>query len=257
MAHPAHARPDYRARHRPRAQPPAPLLTLQSAIIAGGGATRYGGRPKGLLEVGGRRIIDRVADALRRVTRTTPLLIANAPEAAAWLPGSPLHADVEPGMGSLGGILTAVEAAAPDPVLCVAWDMPFVDARLLEELATLLERGADAALPESDGRRGVEPLCAAYGPACASAIRMALARGDRRAIAFLDDVRAARLPLAAVLQYGDPGVLFFNVNSPDDLLRAESTWQARGSSPSSARRTPAKPPSWSCSRRSSSAAATA
>jgi molybdopterin-guanine dinucleotide biosynthesis protein A len=132
-----------------------------------------------------------------------------------------------PGAGALGGILTAVEKAGP--VLCVAWDMPFVPAPLLGALARGLD-DADAVLPESDGRRGLEPLCAAYGPACAPAIRAAFARDDRRAIAFHGDVRVTRLSLADVLQYGDPRVLFLNVNSPDDLVRAESTWRARGSS---------------------------
>ncbi len=130
-----------------------------------------------------------------------------------------------PGQGSLGGILTAVEAAAP--VLCVAWDMPFVPAGLLRDLARLLDR-ADVAVPESGGPRGIEPLCAGYGPACGPAIRAALARGDQRAIGFHGEVRVARLDRAGVLQYGDPEVLFFNVNSPDDLLRAESLCRVPG-----------------------------
>jgi molybdopterin-guanine dinucleotide biosynthesis protein A len=107
--------------------------------------------------------------------------------------------------------------------------MPFVARGLLAELARRLA-GADAVLPESDNRRGVEPLCAAYGPACGPAIRAALGRGDQRAIAFHNDVRVVKLAMPDVLQYGDPGVLFFNVNSPDDLTHAESTWRARGSS---------------------------
>jgi molybdopterin-guanine dinucleotide biosynthesis protein A len=153
--------------------------------------------------------------------------VANAADAAGWLPGIDVVPDVVAGAGALGGILTAVERCGS--VLCVAWDLPFVPAALLRRLADGLS-DADAVVPESDGRRGLEPLCAAYGPACAAPIRSALARGDRRAIAFHDAVRVARLSLADVLQYGDPGVLFLNVNSPDDLVRAESTWRARGSS---------------------------
>jgi molybdopterin-guanine dinucleotide biosynthesis protein A len=187
-------------------------------VIAGGSSSRYGGVPKGLLEVGGRRILDRVVEVLERATGGVPVLIANAPEAVDWRPGLPIAADVLPGHGSLGGILTAVETVGA--ALCVAWDMPFVPAELLAELAGLLA-GADAALPESDSRRGLEPLCAAYGPACGPAIRAAIARGDARAVGFHPDVRVARLPRDAVLQYGDPTVLFFNVNGPDDLARAE------------------------------------
>jgi len=196
-------------------------------VIAGGGATRYGGAPKGLFEVGGRRVLDRVVDALTAATGRDPLLIANDPEAPAWRPGLRVVGDVTPGLGSLGGLLTAVETAAP--VLCVAWDMPFVSVGLLAELAGLLE-SADAAVPESDSRRGLEPLCAAYGPACGPAIRAAVARGDLKAIAFHRDIRLARLPRERVLQYGDPDVLFFNVNAPDDLTHAERICRVPGSS---------------------------
>jgi molybdopterin-guanine dinucleotide biosynthesis protein A len=175
--------------------------------------------------VGGRRILDRVVAALASATGTDPLLVANAPDAADWVPGLRVVPDVVPGVGALGGILTAVETVGP--VVCVAWDMPFVPPALLCELAARLA-GADAVLPESGSRRGVEPLCAAYGTACGPAIRRALARGDQRAIGFHADVQVARLPAEHVLQTGDPGVVFFNVNTPDDLVRAESLCRVPG-----------------------------
>lgn len=134
--------------------------------------------------------------------------------------------DVLPGRGALGGILTAVETLGA--TLCVAWDMPFLPPELLAALASGLA-DADAVVPESDSPRGLEPLCAAYGPACGPAIRAALARGDPRAVGFHGDVRIARLPRQALLQYGDPAVLFFNVNTPDDLARAEQLCRNRDS----------------------------
>ncbi|MBI1723792.1 MAG: NTP transferase domain-containing protein, partial [Gemmatimonadetes bacterium] len=63
------------------------MTSVRGAVIAGGGATRYAGAPKGLLEVGGRRIIDRVVDALAQATGAPPILIANALDAASWVPG--------------------------------------------------------------------------------------------------------------------------------------------------------------------------
>jgi molybdenum cofactor guanylyltransferase len=195
-------------------------------VIAGGAATRYGGAAKGLLEVGGRRILDRVIASLERATGRLPLLVANAPDAAAWRPDLQVVRDVLPGQGPLGGILTAVETTGA--VLCVGWDMPFVPPALLAALATALG-GADAALPESAARRGVEPLCAAYGPACGAAIRAALARGERHADGFHAGLRVSRLPRASVLQYGDPAILFFNVNTADDLARAEQLCRSHDS----------------------------
>jgi molybdopterin-guanine dinucleotide biosynthesis protein A len=199
---------------------------VRGAVLAGGVARRYAGRPKGLLDVGGRRILDRVVDAVAAATGGRPLLIANAPDAPSWRLDLDTTPDARPGAGSLGGIYTAV-AAAEGPVLCVAWDMPFVDAGLLD---ALVQGSAawDAFLPESDGRRGVEPLCAVYGPACRAAIERRLDAGDLRAIAFHPDVRVGILPLDRVRQFGDPDELFFNVNTPDDLGRAEAVWRRRG-----------------------------
>ena len=194
------------------------MTRCTGVILAGGAASRYGGRPKGLEEVGGQRVIDRVADALRGAADDL-LLIANEPAAGEWIPGIPVATDVRLNCGSLGGIHAAIVRAA-SPVLVVAWDMPFVPPELLRALRTAGER-ADAAVPESGSRRGVEPLCAYYSPACVPAIERRLDADDRRVISFFEDVRVARLPEDEVRRFGDPAVLFMNVNTPDDLALAE------------------------------------
>jgi len=199
---------------------------MRGAVLAGGAARRYGGRPKGLLDIGGRRILDRVVEAVAAVTGAPPLLVANAPDAAAWRSDLDTIPDVRPNCGSVGGIYTAI-AAGTGPVLCVAWDMPFVHEGLLHALVAG-SAGFDAFLPESDGRRGVEPLCAVYGPACGPAIAGRLDAGELKAIAFHDDVRVGILPLQEVRRFGDPDELFFNVNTPEDLDRAEAVWRRRG-----------------------------
>jgi molybdopterin-guanine dinucleotide biosynthesis protein A len=187
-------------------------------ILAGGLATRYGGEPKGLLSVGGRRVIDRVRDALAAATDEL-LLIANDPSAGDWLPGVRVAADVRPGCGGLGGIHAALVHAG-GPALVVAWDMPFVPPALLHELRSL-GTAADVAAPESGSRRGLEPLCAYYAGACLEPIERRLDAGDRRVIGFYDDVRVARLDAAAVRAHGDPELLFMNINTPSDLEIAE------------------------------------
>jgi molybdopterin-guanine dinucleotide biosynthesis protein A len=85
--------------------------------------------------------------------------------------------------------------------------------------------GWDAVLPESTGPRGVEPLCAYYGVACVGPIERAAARGDARMIAFHDEVRVHRLPLAEVRAYGEPEHLFANLNTPADLAALERLLQ--------------------------------
>ncbi len=200
---------------------------MRGAVLAGGAARRYGGVPKGLLTVGAERILDRVVARVQAATGSLPLFVANAPGAAGWRPDLETIPDTRPGFGSLGGIYTAV-AAAPEPVLCVAWDMPLVPEGLLRALVDGAAAGNyDAFLPESSGRRGLEPLCAVYGPACGPAIGRRLETGDLKAISFHADVRVGILSLAQVRAFGDPDELFFNVNTPDDLERAEGLWRRR------------------------------
>lgn len=188
-------------------------------ILAGGRASRYGGRPKGLERVGADRIIDRVAARLRDVTSEI-LLIANAPEADAWLPGVRRRPDVIADAGSLGGIHAALSHAGT-PVLLIAWDMPFVPTALLRRLMEL-GSDADAAVPESESKRGLEPLCAYYSPACLAPIEQRLRTDERRVVSFFEDVRLARLPFDEVRRYGNPPLMFMNVNSPEELTLANS-----------------------------------
>jgi molybdopterin-guanine dinucleotide biosynthesis protein A len=202
---------------------------VRGAILAGGGATRFEGKPKGLELVGGERILDRLVRVMTAALGEPPLLVANAPEAPSWRGDLRTVSDVRPGFGALGGIYTAV-VAAPAPVVCVAWDMPFVSESLIHVLAGGLEQ-YDAMLPQSEGRRGVEPLCAAYGPACGDAIAASLSAGDLRAIGFHDRIRVGILPLEQVRTLADPNLLFFNVNTADDLARADQLWRRRASSP--------------------------
>jgi molybdopterin-guanine dinucleotide biosynthesis protein A len=203
---------------------PAPAPACTGVILAGGKAVRFGGRPKGLEVVQGKRVIDRVASALRDALPEPGgelLLVANDPAARRWLPRVPVVADVRPGFGSLGGLLTAL-ASVDGPVLLVAWDMPFVPGELLRALRIEGESGPyDVVVPSSGSRRGVEPLCAYYTPACAAPIARRLDAGDRRMIGFFEDVRVRRLTPAAVRRFGDPARIFLNINEPADLTTAE------------------------------------
>jgi molybdopterin-guanine dinucleotide biosynthesis protein A len=187
---------------------------VTGVILAGGQATRFGGQPKGLELVRGIRIIDRVVAALRAVADEL-LLVANQPEASTWLPGIRTVGDVRPGFGSLGGIYSALVHAKGQPVLVVAWDMPFVAPGVLDELR---KAGADADVVvfESRSTRGVEPLCAFYGPTCIAPIERQIDRGDLRVVGFFERVRVVRLPPPA-----EPDKTFMNVNTPSDLALAE------------------------------------
>ncbi len=66
-----------------------------------------------------------------------------------------------------------------------------------------------------------QPLAARYSPSDLGLIEAALARQApaRQAAAELDATLITDNDLA---RFGDPAVMFFNVNTPEDLLRAEA-----------------------------------
>jgi molybdopterin-guanine dinucleotide biosynthesis protein A len=165
--------------------------------------------------VGGRRIVERVRDALLDAGAEV-VVIANDPSLFADL-GLERRADEVAGMGPLAGIVAAVRWAAERRcagALCVACDMPFLSAALLRRIA----EGARPAIvvPESRGRRGVEPLCAWYPAECLAATERMIAEGSWALYPLLERFSTEHVPLAEVERFGDPEVLFLNVNTPAD-----------------------------------------
>lgn len=127
-------------------------------------------------------------------------------------------ADEQPGLGPLGGIATALMAAAGHPVLLVAWDMPFVTGELLAELRSRGERGACAVVPVLGTEEWYEPLCAWYAAEALDTCRALLAAGVRRAAALVEALPDAQsLGEAVLAQFGDPARLFTSVDTPGRL----------------------------------------
>jgi molybdopterin-guanine dinucleotide biosynthesis protein A len=191
-------------------------------MLAGGANRRYDGKPKALESVGGQPIAARAIDALRQTTNRV-VLVANDARTFAPL-GLEMRSDIRPGAGALGGIHTAVAWARElgcRGALVAACDMPFLSAALLRCICEAADAD-EVVAPESDSRRGLEPLCAFYGSACQPAIEAALERGDHRVVSFFPQVRVRKIPISAVLEFGDPKVLFLNVNTPADRELAEA-----------------------------------
>lgn len=193
-------------------------LACTGVVLAGGASARFGGAPKGLQPVGGRRVLDRVLDALRPMTEAQ-LLVSNDPSAPGWMPDIPVVHDVLPARGSLVGIHAAL-AHSGTPVLVVAWDMPFVTPALLGALRARGEDSLGAVVPR--GPQGIEPCCAYYVQDDAAIAERQIASGELRLSAFLAALpRVTMLEGEALAAAGDPERLFLNVNDAGALAAAE------------------------------------
>ena len=222
------------------------------------------------MELGGRRVIDRVVDVLAAVTDDL-LVVTNTPELYASL-GIPMVPDVFAGGGSLGGIYSGLKAAAGAVIFTVACDMPFLRpdvARLVIERA----EEADVVIPRAGGQ--LETLHACYGKRCLDPMEVRIRAGRLKIVGFFEDVRVLEIPEEDVARLAAPEVVFMNVNTPDDLARARSiacasevplAWTRASTASASARsrrsmrspvRWPRRSTSGSCPRSSSAASASA
>jgi molybdopterin-guanine dinucleotide biosynthesis protein A len=188
---------------------------LSVVILAGGNSSRMG-RDKSFVRVGGRAVIERIIAQVSGFGAET-LVITNNPEDYAYL-GLPLYGDVLPGKGALGGLYTARTRAACPYALVVACDMPFVNLGLLEHLVSLA-REHDAVVPRLNGE--AEPFRAVYAQSCQEPMRRALEAGKMRVISFFPEVRVRYVETPEVEQYDPDHLTFFNVNTPEELQKAE------------------------------------
>jgi molybdopterin-guanine dinucleotide biosynthesis protein A len=196
-------------------------------LLAGGRARRMGGGDKCLRTLGGETLLARaIARAEPQVG--TLVLNANGDPSRFDAYGLPVIRDVVEGYaGPLAGVLSGLEWAAaerPDAayVATMPTDAPFFPGDFVRRLADALHReDAELACATSGGRG--HPVFGLWSVRLKDDLRAALVGEGLRKI----DVWTARHRLASVeFEAGaiDP---FFNANTPEDLVEAES-YLARG-----------------------------
>jgi len=191
-------------------------VKITGVVQAGGKSMRMGGRPKALIQLGGRSIVERVVAALTPVVDDV-LVVTNTPELYAFLK-LPMVADVYPDHGSLGGIYSGLRAAG-DIAFTVACDMPFLHPDVVRLVVARAGEG-DVVIPRVGEQ--LETMHAAYGKACLPPIQERLHAGRLKIVGFFESVRVVEISEVEVARFRDPAVAFMNVNTPDELERARA-----------------------------------
>jgi molybdopterin-guanine dinucleotide biosynthesis protein A len=192
--------------------------SVSGILLAGGKSRRMGGVNKALLEVGGRRIIERAVATLKDLF-TEIVLITNSPEDFEFL-GLPMFRDKIPGAGSLGGLYTGLSVTTADYGFLAACDMPFILAGPIKHLLNSID-DHDVVIPRVQGF--LEPLHAVYSRRCLPFIEELLAQGNLRIIDFLDTVDVLEIPDEDLKRF-DPELRFIvNLNTPEQLQQARKT----------------------------------
>ncbi len=211
------------------------------AIISGGKSSRMG-TDKGLLEIGGKTMIEQIV-AQTAGLGGDQIVITNTPERYAFL-NLPMFADVLPDKGALGGLYTAIHSASQPYALTLACDMPFVNQPLLKHMLSLapdfdaviprlaspLSSGASPTGRSETGpgvRADAEPFRAIYSKACLEPIRNALDAGKMRVNSFFPDMRIRWVEENEIKQFDPELLAFMNCNTPEELEEVREIWMRR------------------------------
>lgn len=194
-------------------------MKLPSGIIlAGGQARRMGGGDKGLLAIGDRTMLDHVIERLAPQVAELALN-ANGDETRFAEFGLPVLADPVAGnAGPLAGVLAGLDWAAGREVaniVTAAADTPFLPTDLVTRLLdAAVDQGRQIALAST--ATGLHPTFGLWPVALRDDLRSALSEGVRKVVDWTDRHGAARAEFP--VREFDP---FFNVNTPEDLVRAQ------------------------------------
>lgn len=182
---------------------------FEAFILAGGASSRMG-TDKARLLLDGKTFIERIAGALREFTSDITVVGQEVSDL-----GLKSVADIQPRLGALGGIQTALTHCQMDWAIVVACDLPFVSASLFQRLAEF--RADHEAVVPIQADLVPQPLCALYKVReCLTNATKLLNSGQRRPLDLLQSIRTKWVSFADIEDLPGAHNFFVNINTPHD-----------------------------------------
>lgn len=191
----------------------AASATTDTAVILAGGKSRRLGRDKAAVELAGQAMLARMVSLARCVC---PNVFISGRDPAPLVTDVPWFLDEAPGLGPLGGIITALERFQR-ACLILSCDLPLLDEATLRTLLAawrLRPEGSVMTTFEQAETGFIEALVAVYEPQAALLLRRANEEGCRKLSRAIP--AAFRHTVVYSVRQGRP---FFNVNTPADLAQ--------------------------------------
>lgn len=183
-----------------------------TAVIIAGGQSRRMRTDKAFIEIEGKRLIERVLEAISPLFSEI-FINSNKPELfEEW--GCPVIPDIFPEKGALGGIYTGLMHARAPYVFCVACDMPLLNQNLIRFMQQRID-GDEVLVPKTPD--GLHPLHAIYSRRCARIIEELLQKNRFKISCLFPLVRTKFLTEQHIRQFDPTLESFLNVNTFEDL----------------------------------------
>ena len=186
-------------------------------ILSGGLNTRFNGQNKAFVRVGQKRILDRLYDIFSDLFDEI-ILVTNQPlQFLDW--DLTIVTDIFSARSSLTGIHAGLFYMKNPYAFFSACDTPFLKKELVKTLVEQIDNKTDIIMPETSA--GFEPLCAIYSKRCLKEAEQHLKKNKFKIQMAFRGHRIKYIPESVLLQKDPDLISFFNINTPEDLTRAE------------------------------------
>ncbi|MDY6790007.1 MAG: molybdenum cofactor guanylyltransferase [Thermodesulfobacteriota bacterium] len=186
-------------------------------ILAGGMNTRFSGRDKAFLSVGGKRIMDHLYHLFDALFEDIILVTNDPHKYLEW--DMNIVTDLFSVRSSLTGIHAGLFYALNPFAFFAACDTPFLKRELVETIIRSIEKRVDMVIPQTPA--GLEPLCAVYSKECLKPVERQILQKKFKIDQLFKKRRVKKIP-EKILRQKDPELIsFFNINTPQDREKAE------------------------------------
>lgn len=186
-----------------------------TGIILAGGQSRRMGQNKALMQIGTKRLIDYVLDALSFLS---PRILLSYNGTLTNVGSVKIIPDVLPGNGPASGLHAALANCETPRCLVISTDMPLLSSGFLKDfLANASSKPITAAM-SPDGF--IEPLCAIYDSNLHALLHQQIEQKKNKLMHFLITAGYEALDASKISRHWNPN-LFTNINTPQDVLKLE------------------------------------
>jgi len=184
------------------------MKAITGIILAGGKSSRMG-TDKGLLDLNGKKIVERIIEQLKPNVDEL-IIISNNINYDGF--GFKVYQDLVEPCGPMGGIYTALEKSSTENNIVVCCDIPNITSKIIAHIISNI--GDEAVLvPVHNGI--IEPLCAVYKKSIAKKIKNLIETGEYKLKDALKIMNTRYIEVSS--SSGFSGSVFTNINTPQEL----------------------------------------
>lgn len=183
-----------------------------TGVVLIGGRSRRFGRDKVLSEFRGIPLVDHAVEVLAPLFDEV-ILVGHR---RSGLEQYRVVEDIRPGCGPLGGIYTALSSTSAEFCFVCAADMPNMNPDFIAHMISMAD-DHDVIMPAWS--KGREPLHAIYRRTVIPHARSLLEQETFKIFSLIQKVDTLFIAEETIRCYGDPEVMFSNINTMHDMAR--------------------------------------